>query len=55
MKSYTRKEINQQVDRFRKTRFVPYEGYEQAIAAVLEMAVEAGADLEKMDLIIKSK
>ena len=55
MKSYTRKEINQQVDRFRKTKFVTSEDYERAIEIMLNMAVEAGADLEKMDLIIKSK
>lgn len=49
---YTRKQINQQVDRFRKTDFVTAEDAQQLLLEFIAMAIKAGADeTEMMELI----
>lgn len=48
MKRYTRKEINQQTDRFRKTRFYTEDDFTLAAEKFAEIATACGADESKM-------
>ncbi len=53
MKTYTRKQINQQTDRFRKTEFVIYEDALDAIIQLTDAAIKAGTDEEVLVAALK--
>jgi len=48
MVKYTRKQINQQTDRFRKSEFVLYEDVITALQTIAEKAIECGASEEEL-------
>jgi len=48
MNKYTRKQINQQSDRFRKTEFVAIDDVEVIVEDILKIAIECGADEDKL-------
>ena len=52
---YTRKDINSQSDRFRKTEFVTAEDAEQLLSQFINMAVKAGASESEMMELLNGK
>ena len=55
MIKYTRKQINQQVDRFRKSEFVLYEDVLCVMEVLVQAALDAGADQDKLSELSKAK
>lgn len=55
MRKYTRKQINQQVDRFRKTEFITMDDMQASLTHFIEVAIESGADPEILMEKIKNE
>lgn len=51
IKKYTRRNINQQA-RLHDLEFVVYDDVEQLLTAILNAAVEAGADMDKLKELV---